>query len=31
VNRAPDEKWRPQYRRALEAIRERTRALRWRG
>ena len=25
------EKWRPHYRRALEAIRERTRALRWRG
>jgi 8-oxo-dGTP pyrophosphatase MutT (NUDIX family) len=31
VNREPDEKWRPQYRHALEAIRERTRALRWRG
>jgi 8-oxo-dGTP pyrophosphatase MutT (NUDIX family) len=27
----PGEQWRPQYRRALEAIRERTRALRWRG
>ncbi len=27
----PDENWRPQFRRALEAIRERTRALRWRG
>lgn len=31
VNETPDEKWRPQYRRALDAIRERTRALRWRG
>jgi 8-oxo-dGTP pyrophosphatase MutT (NUDIX family) len=31
VNHEPDEGWRPQYRRALQAIRERTRALRWRG
>jgi 8-oxo-dGTP pyrophosphatase MutT (NUDIX family) len=31
VNRDADEKWRPQYRRALQEIRERTRALRWRG
>ena len=31
VNREPGENWRPHYRRALEAIRERTRALRWRG
>ncbi|HLA70603.1 MAG TPA: NUDIX domain-containing protein [Steroidobacteraceae bacterium] len=31
VNATTDEKWPPQYRRALEAIRERTRALRWRG
>lgn len=31
VNREPDDKWKPQYRRALDAIRERTRALRWRG
>jgi 8-oxo-dGTP pyrophosphatase MutT (NUDIX family) len=31
VNETTDEKWAPQYRRALEAIRERTRALRWRG
>jgi 8-oxo-dGTP pyrophosphatase MutT (NUDIX family) len=31
VNEEPDEKWKPQYRRALEAIRDRTRALRWRG
>ena len=31
VNQDPGEKWRPHYRRALEAIRERTRALRWRG
>jgi 8-oxo-dGTP pyrophosphatase MutT (NUDIX family) len=31
VNREADEKWRSQYRRALQAIRERTRALRWRG
>jgi 8-oxo-dGTP pyrophosphatase MutT (NUDIX family) len=28
---APGETWRPHYRRALEAIRERTRAFRWRG
>jgi 8-oxo-dGTP pyrophosphatase MutT (NUDIX family) len=27
----PGEDWRPQYRRALEAIRERARPLRWRG
>jgi 8-oxo-dGTP pyrophosphatase MutT (NUDIX family) len=27
----PTEEWRPHYRRALKAIRERTRALRWRG
>lgn len=27
----PGEGWAPQYRRALEAIRERTRPLRWRG
>jgi 8-oxo-dGTP pyrophosphatase MutT (NUDIX family) len=31
VNREPDEGWKPQYRRALQAIRARTRALRWRG
>jgi 8-oxo-dGTP pyrophosphatase MutT (NUDIX family) len=31
VARAPDDAWRPQHRRALEEIRERTRALRWRG
>ena len=31
VNATTGEKWPPQYRRALEAIRERTRALRWRG
>ena len=31
VEQTPDEKWRPHYRRALEAIRERTRPLRWRG
>jgi 8-oxo-dGTP pyrophosphatase MutT (NUDIX family) len=31
VNREPDDSWRPHYRRALEAIRERTRPLRWRG
>jgi 8-oxo-dGTP pyrophosphatase MutT (NUDIX family) len=31
VNQEADEKWSPQYRRALEAIRDRTRALRWRG
>jgi ADP-ribose pyrophosphatase YjhB (NUDIX family) len=31
VNQAPDDKWRPHYRRALEAIRERTRRLKWRG
>ena len=27
VNRAPDDKWKPQYRRALQAIRERTNEL----
>jgi len=31
VNQAPGGNWRPQYQRALAAIRERTRALRWRG
>jgi 8-oxo-dGTP pyrophosphatase MutT (NUDIX family) len=31
VNQEADEKWSPQYRRALQAIRDRTRALRWRG
>jgi 8-oxo-dGTP pyrophosphatase MutT (NUDIX family) len=31
VNQTPGGNWRPHYRRALEAIRERTRALRWRG
>ena len=31
VSREPDESWKPHYRRALQAIRERTRALRWRG
>jgi 8-oxo-dGTP pyrophosphatase MutT (NUDIX family) len=31
VSREADEKWRPHYRHALQAIRERTRALRWRG
>ena len=31
VNREADDNWKPQYRRALQAIRERTRALRWRG
>ena len=31
VNRRPGDGWKPQYRRALAAIRERTRALRWRG
>ena len=31
VNQDPGESWRPHYRRALEAIRERTRAFRWRG
>jgi 8-oxo-dGTP pyrophosphatase MutT (NUDIX family) len=31
VSRETDDKWRPQYRRALQTIRERTRALRWRG
>ncbi len=31
VNLNADDKWRPQYRRALQTIRERTRALRWRG
>jgi 8-oxo-dGTP pyrophosphatase MutT (NUDIX family) len=31
VNETPGENWRPHYRRALAAIQERTRALRWRG
>jgi len=31
VSQSPGEHWRPHYRRALHAIRERTRALRWRG
>jgi len=31
VNKLPGENWQPHYRRALAAIRERTRALRWRG
>ena len=31
VNGEPGERWRAQYRRALKAICERTRALRWRG
>ena len=31
VRERPGDSWRPQYRRALETIRERTRALRWRG
>ena len=31
VSRDPDESWRPQYRRALQTIRERTRDFRWRG
>ena len=31
VNQDPGESWRPHYRRALEAIRERTRPFRWRG
>ena len=31
VSQPPGEHWRPHYRRALNAIRERTRALRWRG
>jgi 8-oxo-dGTP pyrophosphatase MutT (NUDIX family) len=31
VNQAPGDNWRPHYRRALDAIRERTRPLRWRG
>jgi len=31
VSQPPGEHWRPHYRRALHAIRERTRSLRWRG
>ena len=31
VTERPGDNWKPQYRRALEAIRERTRPLRWRG
>ena len=31
LNLEADEGWKPQYRRALQAIRARTRALRWRG
>lgn len=31
LSRDPDENWGPDYRRALETIRERTRDLRWRG
>ena len=31
LHEPPGESWRPHYRRALEAIRERTRAFRWRG
>ena len=31
VNRETNDHWRPQYRRALQTIRERTRPLRWRG
>lgn len=31
VNEEFDDKWSPQYRHALEEIRQRTRALRWRG
>ena len=31
VNQDPGDNWRPHYRRALEAIRERTRPFRWRG
>jgi 8-oxo-dGTP pyrophosphatase MutT (NUDIX family) len=31
LHQPPGGNWRPHYRRALEAIRERTRALRWRG
>lgn len=31
LTQTPDDKWRPQFRRALDEIRERTRALRWRG
>ena len=27
----PSDRWRPQYRRALDEIRQRTRPLRWRG
>jgi 8-oxo-dGTP pyrophosphatase MutT (NUDIX family) len=31
VHDEPGDEWAPQYRRALETIRERTRPLRWRG
>lgn len=31
VHQPPDETWDDHYRRALDAIRERTRPLRWRG
>jgi 8-oxo-dGTP pyrophosphatase MutT (NUDIX family) len=31
VHQPAGERWRPQYRRALAVIRERTRGLRWRG
>jgi 8-oxo-dGTP pyrophosphatase MutT (NUDIX family) len=31
VDQPPGNTWRPHYRRALEAIRERTRSYRWRG
>ena len=31
VNAEPGEEWAPQYRRALQTIRERIRPLRWRG
>ena len=31
LNQRPSDRWRPQYRRALDEILERTRALRWRG
>jgi 8-oxo-dGTP pyrophosphatase MutT (NUDIX family) len=31
VHQSPQGSWKPQYQRALAAIRDRTRALRWRG
>jgi 8-oxo-dGTP pyrophosphatase MutT (NUDIX family) len=31
VAERPGDNWKPEYRRAVEAIRERTRAFRWRG